>query len=445
MTQPLVEHPLHSSSPYQGYVYAYPHKTAYRRLAPPRLLHDVWAAESRSQLFLYVHIPFCEQRCGFCNLFTSVAHDDQRFGRYLEALRRHAEATAEALGSDARFHRLAIGGGTPTILDADQLERLFRIVTEVMGVDPRLLPTSVEASPQTATADRLSVLRAFGVDRLSLGVQTFNEAESKLLGRTQRLADVHRALQTIRDLRFPTLNIDLIYGGDGQSAASWTATIAEALRYNPEELYLYPLYVRPCTGLAKLQRQWDDERLALYRLGRDRLLEAGYRQVSMRMFRRGDVTANDLPAPEYCCQDDGMVGLGCGARSYTRSLHYSSEYAVRRAGVLDILEGYMSRSVASLGMVDFGLELGRDEQVRRFVLKSLLRVAGLDRAHYFRRFGTDVFDDLPMLLELVDVGLATLDASTLSLTDAGLERSDAVGPWLCSADVRSRMAEYQWR
>ena len=106
---------LLSESPYGSYTYSYPHKTAYRTFDPPIPLADLWSQEDRSALFLYFHIPFCEMRCGFCNLFTLVNTDDSLEKRYLEALRRQAEQTRIALG-DAAFSRIAIGGGRPRIL-----------------------------------------------------------------------------------------------------------------------------------------------------------------------------------------------------------------------------------------------------------------------------------------------------------------------------------------
>src|SRR4029453_1273246 len=102
-------------TPYVSYSYAYPHKTAYRRLPVPVPLRDLWAAEGRDALFLYLHIPFCEMRCGFCNLFTTANPKGDFAAKYLTTLRREALRTAAALGP-ARFARLAIGGGTPTYL-----------------------------------------------------------------------------------------------------------------------------------------------------------------------------------------------------------------------------------------------------------------------------------------------------------------------------------------
>ena len=143
----------------------------------------------------------------------------------------------------------------------------------------------------------------------------------------------------------------------------------EALRWEPEELYLYPLYVRPLTGLDRRGTGVEpDLRLVCYRAARERLLDAGYAQVSMRMFRARHAPNSDGPA--YCCQSDGMVGLGVGARSYTQTLHYSSEYAVGATSVRQIIQDYVNVDYQPVAV--YGTTLDAEEQRRRFIIQSLL-------------------------------------------------------------------------
>ncbi len=478
-------------SPYQSYLYAYPHKTAYRRIEPAIPLGPLWAGERRDALFLYVHVPFCEQRCGFCNLFTQPVPEDGRLEAYLATLERQAAVVRRALDEGGAFAigRAAIGGGTPTLLDARQLER-------VLGAMRRTgyarAPMSVETSPETALPERLAVVVGGGADRISMGVQSFVDDECRAVNRPQRAADVHRALRAIRDAGPAVLNIDLMYGLPGQTEATWRASLEAALAYAPEELYLYPLYVRPLTTLgrkvaragaapalriasaapvapgvpgAPAEAELDRRRLALYEQGRDLLRAAGYQQVSMRMFRRvseagagagagaagaagaaaGAAGAPAAPAaPVYCCQDDGMIGLGVGARSYTRRVHYSSEWAVGARGVREIIDRWLATPDAAFAVADYGFVLDLDEQRRRWLILSLLSAEGLDPAAYRRRFGRDAGTDFPELAELIARGLAEIAADgALRLTPAGLARADAIGPWLGSAAVRRRMAEYE--
>ncbi len=426
-------------SPYQGYLYAYPHKTAYRRLDPRPPLDEVWAGERQDALFGYVHLPFCEMRCGFCNLFTRANPPAEQVTAYLAQLRREATAVRQSLAPGASFARLAIGGGTPTYLTAPELEELFGIVADAFG--DAAVPLSVETSPATATPDRLAVLAAHGTTRVSIGVQSFLDAEARAAGRPQRLGEVLDALQAIRDARVPVLNVDLIYGIDGQTAASWQHSLDEALRWQPEELYLYPLYVRPLTGLgrrAHARADWDRQRQELYHQAVDVLTAAGYVRHSMRQFRRAGAPTPD--GPDYCCQDDGMVGLGCGARSYTTELHYSFDYAVAVSEVRAVIDDYLSRPPDDFRHAEIGFRLDAVEQRRRWLLKSLLRAEGLDQRAYRDRFGTTHDDDFPQLAELVDRGW--LDASRTTLTAEGLAWSDAIGPWLVSGPVRAAMEAY---
>ncbi|MEW1907810.1 STM4012 family radical SAM protein [Kitasatospora sp. NPDC085895] len=437
--------PATADSPYRAYVYAYPHKTAYRPLPGRPVLRELWAGEPQHALSLYLHVPFCEVRCGFCNLFTRIGSPEGLTTAYLDALERQASAVREALDADARFALAAFGGGTPTYLTAAELERLCDIAEQRMGADLQAVPLSVEASPDTATADRLAVLAERGTTRLSLGVQSFLDEEARSAVRPQKRAAVEAALGRVRAAGIPVLNIDLIYGIDGQTEKSWLASLDAALAWQPEELYLYPLYVRPLTGLGRRTAdgptpEWDAQRLALYRAGRDHLLASGYEQVSMRMFRRtGAATAS---AGEYACQTDGMVGLGCGARSYTSSLHYSFDYAVDAREVRGIIDDYVAAE--DFTRAEVGRAMDADESRRRHLLQSLLQADGLELASYRRRFGSLPAEDFAAELAAFEArGWLAGTSGRLALSAEGLAHSDAVGPMLFSPAVRAAMDAYE--
>ncbi|KHD07597.1 coproporphyrinogen III oxidase [Candidatus Thiomargarita nelsonii] len=426
---------LLKQTPFQAYSYAYPHKSAYRPLKPPQALHEVWATENRNALFLYIHIPFCEMRCGFCNLLTLARPTNDFYPRYLDALKRQSEQVSEFLG-EYSFARLAIGGGTPTFLDESALATVLDIAQKTLGAEN--IPSSVEVSPETATVSKLSLLAERSIDRISIGIQSFIDAENRTIRRRQNIKTVTQALENIRHNGFPTLNIDLIYGIEGQSLDSWLYSLREVLRFQPEEIYLYPLYVRPLTGLDG-QRFSSDIRMQLYRLGREFLLENNYHQISMRLFRAAHAPANEK-APIYCCQEDGMLGLGSGARSYTRALHYSSEYAVSRRNVKDIIMDYCQRTFK---MAYYGIELDENEQKRRYFIKSILQIEGLNLEAYRCQFGTEVLGDFPELAELLRLGLCEYyHEQKLIPTVEGLAYSDIIGPWLISQSVKQRMESF---
>ncbi len=439
--------PVRADSPYRSYVYAYPHKSAYRPFAERPHLYDLWAREDASALSLYAHIPFCEMRCGFCNLFTRSTPPAEQVTAYLDAFERQAETVAACLPENSSFARAALGGGTPTYLTADELARVYDTVERHFPVDMGAVPVSVETSPATATPDRLQVLDARGMTRISMGVQSFIDSEAHAAGRPQKRAEVDRALAAIRDHARADLNVDLIYGIDRQTARTWEYSLDTALSWEPEEIYLYPLYVRPLTGLGRRAREWDDHRLALYRQGRDHLRERGYEQVSMRMFRRADAPEPLASAPDHSCQTDGMVGLGCGARSYTGTTHYSFDYAVGVGRVRSIIADYVGRDGADFARAEVGFVLDEDERRRRHVLQSLLRVEGLEVADYTSRFGSHPVADFPEEFAAVSergwLEGGAVDTPTVRLTEEGLAHSDSVGPDFFSARVNRLTAEYE--
>ncbi len=428
-----------SGSAYVQYQYGYPHKTAYRALPRPMRLDEVWANENQEALSLYVHVPFCEMRCGFCNLFTVAGPREEPMARFVATLDREAMALRRAMPR-ARFSRVTVGGGTPTLLPPPLLARVLRTITETMGARTQDVPFGVEVSPETTTPERVKLLDDAGLERVSIGVQSFIDAETRALARPQERRQVERALDLLRNSGARTLNIDLIYGIEGQTRASFIESLEAALRWRPEEVYLYPLYVRPRTFLGKSSRAWDDFRLELYRAGREWLLERGYRQLSMRCFRASH--APGASGPAYRCQDDGMVGLGVGARSYTKTLHYSSEWAVTPKAVRGIIDGWCDRDDASFDFAHHGVQLNGAEQRRRHLILSLL-ADGLDAREYTTKFGADAGDDFPELRALVELGLAIEGVNGWRLTDRGVERSDALGPWLQSPDVSALMAAYE--
>ena len=425
---------------YAGYAYAYPHKTAYRHLDPIVSLRSAWSCEDKDSLFLYVHLPFCEMRCGFCNLFTLAHPPGDLIAAYLRTLELEALHVADALGP-AKFARMAIGGGTPTFLEPSQLDQLFDAIAKIFSIPLGQIPLSVEASPPTATLEKMQLLKGRGATRASIGVQSFVESEVSACGRAQRNQEVYAALANIRAAGIATLNIDLIYGLPGQSIGSWIKSLEMALSFCPEEIYIYPLYVRPLTGMSRLGMHDEDVRAACYTAGRELLIAAGYQQLSMRMFRLACAPVSEGPA--YCCQDDGMVGVGCGARSYTRGLHYSREFAVGRGGIKTILQSYIDRTPEQFDSIDYGCRLDAHEQRRRYMIKSVLRSEGLSLSAYRARFGTEACADIHELLALIDQGFLSMHGDMLRPTQKGIDYSDVIGPRLFSPAMCRAMQGFE--
>lgn len=419
---------------FRGYAYAYPHKSAYRQLDPPVDLRSAWADEDKNNLFLYVHLPFCEMRCGFCNLFTTVQPAQDFVAQTLDAITRQSQLWSELI-QPQRVVQMGFGGGTPSYLEIDELKRLFNHIQNTWPVNFQSIPISFETSPATVDREKLQLLKDVGAKRISMGVQSFIEEDLKSIGRPQSQHQVDIAIENIKQQDFDVFNLDLIYGNTGQTHDHWIATVETALAHRPEEIFLYPLYVRELTGLGKHGYSPAEHRHQLFVAARDRLLDAGYCPVSMRHFRLETVQYTT----DHQCQEDGMIGLGPGARSYTRQLHYSSDYAVGQGGVRKIISDFNLKSETELCHADYGVHLNLDEQKRRYVIRSLLQTDGLDISAYRKRFESTLDVDFPQLQQLLDLHLAERTAKTWRLNLDGLAYSDAIGPWLYSPAVNSRM------
>lgn len=427
------------SDQYAGYAYSYPHKTSYGKFPEPVELRDLWKGENKGSLFLYVHLPFCEFRCGFCNLFTTVQPAEELVAKTLDSISRQSRVVAEAVRPQ-RIAQVAFGGGTPSFLNVLELETLFQTLDRHWPIEWGEVPISFESSPATVTKEKLQLLRSYGVSRISMGVQSFSPADLKSLGRPQRFEEIASAVHEIKLSRFPVFNLDLIYGNEGQTLLSWSQTLDEALKIDPEEIYLYPLYVRKLTGLGRTGKSAQEERHEFYWKARSRLLNAGYTQRSMRLFRKQSVTETS----EYSCQEDGMIGLGPGARSYTRALHYSSEFAVGQKSVRKIIHSFNQRSDHQYAQADYGVRLTLNEQKRRYFIKSILQSNGMLFEDYRNYFASDLFGDFATEInQLVDMGLANVQDSRIILNENGIAWSDTIGPWLYSPEVVARMEEFE--
>jgi oxygen-independent coproporphyrinogen-3 oxidase len=434
---------------YPGYVYGYPHKKAYCPLPRPVPLQTVWAEEDRRHLYAYVHIPFCGQRCSFCNLFTHVPADGDPATAYLDALAREADAYAAVL-TPCRFNRLYIGGGTPTFLDATQLQRLLRILRDSLGIEPSATDGCIEVSPETIDPEKVAILREAGFHRLSLGVQSLVEEELRQVNRRFDF-DLHRqAIALIGAAGFPLFNIDLIYGLPGQTAASWRYSLERAIDTPANSLFLYPLYIRPLTGLGKRQRNSLDEFAApttrqmagMYDWAVERLHLAGFRQMTMRQFRRDELTGT--ADEEYRCQHDGMVGLGAGARSYTMGLHYSMPWRMVARNIRGVIEQYQQRMLAGETAVSHGFVLDEDERRRRFLILSLL-FDGLDTITFIRTFHADARELFAPVWEALDAeGCLHDDGRFIRLTPRGVRHADVIGQLFFSPRVEQLIEAYEY-
>ncbi len=426
-------------NPYIQYMYSYPHKTAYGPLEGISL-HDFLPCLQGSQNGLYLHLPFCRTKCGYCNLFSVTGQKEEQVDRYLEAVGRQSRQYQELLAPYGTvFQELVIGGGTPLLLTEGQLERMFRILEDgfVYTKDRGMV---IETSPGETSREKLKILKQAGVTRVSMGIQSFSEEELGTLRRQHGAARAEEALALIKSFDFPCVNVDFIYGIPGQTADSLLETLKKAVSHEPEEIFLYPLYVKHG---ASLQRAWKDgqvlhpeEALIQYREAGAYLRSEGYRQDSMRRFVRG----KEARAYSECSMGTSLA-LGCGGRSYVGALHFCSPYTVTRQGCLEQLERFIHTE--DYTGITHGILLTEEEQKRRYVIRHLLIRPGLWLSGYEEQFKSSPADDFPILNVWMKQGYVSRESGYLTLTEAGLSLSDWLGPQLISEEVRRKMKEWE--
>jgi oxygen-independent coproporphyrinogen III oxidase len=290
-------------------------------------------SEHATARHLYVHLPFCARRCGYCDFVTVVGRRGQH-GAYVDALLRELELERELLASE--LETVFLGGGTPTLTEADALARLLRAL-------PAAREVTVEANPETVTPELARLLRRCGVDRVSLGVQSFRP---RLLAVLERIAvpdDVRRAFYHLRDAGFDNISLDLIYGIPGQEPADLDADIEEALRLAPEHLSCYELEAKPGTRFThahgdELARQAEALEGYFERVV-ELLVSAGYRWYETANFCRCPELAGgrDLRSRHNLAYWRGRdyLGLGVGAVSTVAGRRWRT--TPRLAGYVDAL------------------------------------------------------------------------------------------------------------
>ena len=260
---------------------------------------------------LYVHLPFCAHRCGYCDFVTVVGRGGQH-AAYVRALLAELELERPTLAPE--LETVFLGGGTPTFTDASQLERLLDAL-------PPAAEVTVEANPETVTPKLAALLRRKGVDRVSLGAQTFRPKLLRVLDRVAGPDDVRLAFYHLRDAGFDNISVDLIYGIPGQEPADLDADMAEALELRPEHLSCYELEAKPGTRFAhahgdELRRQAEAMESYFERVV-ETLVGAGYRWYETANFARLDEGGRDLRSCHNLAYWRGRdyLGLGIGAVS----------------------------------------------------------------------------------------------------------------------------------
>lgn len=327
----------------------------------------------------YIHIPFCHQICHYCD-FNKVFFKNQPVDEYIETLGMEMKMFVEKYKDHLHMETIFLGGGTPTALSADQLERLFELIKQHIPMQHVQEFTS-EANPDELTYDKLVVMKNNGINRLSLGVQSFDADILSRLGRTHSNEHVYKTIQMAKDIGFTNISIDLMYGLPGQTMDQWKYTLDKALELDLPHYSAYSLIVEPKTVFYNLMTKGK-----LILPGED--LEADMYDVLMTAMKSKGIDQYEISnfaKPGFHSKHNNLywdnveyAGFGAGAHGYALGNRYANIGPIKK---------YMDALVSKEFPVNSMHEVTAVERMEEEMFLGLRKVAGINKNSFEEKFG----------------------------------------------------------
>ncbi len=364
---------------------------------------------------VYLHIPFCRSRCSYCDFATDVYRSSGAVERYVAAL--ISEIQNSRIDIESAADTVYFGGGTPSLLLPQQVERIIEVVRDRFGISVDTEIT-MEMNPATVTLESLTAYRSLGVNRASFGVQTFDDTALKLLARGHNADDARNTFKLLREAGFDNISLDLIAGLPGQTLGQWEQNLDEALSLSPEHISLYLLEIHQGTPLAEQIRSGretrPDEELAaeMYEMMLDRLGAAGYAQYEISNF--------SLPGRESRHNSkywtlDPVFGFGVSAHSFDGRERYANERDTAK---------YVEM-ISSSGIAEIKREAV--DLCSEYIFLGLRLDAGIEMADFRIRFGVEfVVKYENEIASLLESELVEIDDGRIRLTRFGKLYSNEV-------------------
>ena len=360
-------------------------------------------------LGLYLHVPFCSSICNYCN-FNRGLFDVALEARYVAALEREIASAGDGSPVDTIY----FGGGTPSLLDPQRIRGLIDRCRLAFDVTPDVEIT-LETNPETSTRNRMGGFRAAGVNRVSFGVQSLDDAELRRLGRVHSAARARAAVAEARAAGFDNVSIDLMMWLPGQTRVDWLASVDAAIALAPDHLSLYLLELYPNAPLREEMARggWslapDEDAAEMYLQGLAALDGAGYTQYEIsNVSREGRTSRHNL---KYW-SDGEWLGFGCGAHSTRNGARWKN---------LSSTTEYIDRVTAGETPAVDCRALTRDERLEEALFTGLRLTEGVDTAAVGARYGVDVWRRFGVGLQpFVDAGVLRREPGRLRLTREGM-------------------------
>ena len=347
------------------------------------------------KLGLYIHIPFCSSKCGYCDFF-SARHSEKVMDQYLTALLMHVREYGDTPLIGYEIDSIFIGGGTPSFFGERRILSLIKEIYKTMNVT-RDCEFTVEVNPNSADASLFRGLRKAGVNRLSIGLQSCIDTELTLLGRTHSFHDFSVCYENARRAKFDNISIDLMYGIPSQDLKSFAHSLDTVIRLAPAHVSLYGLKIEDGTPFAAkktiLALPEEEEERRMYFLAISKLEDYGLYQYEISNFSR-DGRQCRHNTKYWNCEE--YIGLGPAAHSYFCGSRYSYKGDLElyiTSFTKDALESADYDIYKSGGIYDDYFEISPKEQINEYVMLRLRLTEGVNTADFKSRFGVD-FDSI---------------------------------------------------
>jgi len=372
---------------------------------------------------LYVHIPYCLVKCPYCdfNAYGARTWPEDRYVDALCAELRHY--LSQAPWQEQRVETIYFGGGTPSLFAPAAIARLLQLLATLCDLAPDLEIT-LEADPASVTQDKLAAFHAVGINRLSFGIQSFQPALLKTLGRLHSAEDALRTLAWAREGGFTNLSLDLIFAVPGQTLPMLEDDLSRSLSYLPEHISLYNLTYEENTPFFTMKRKGqllpvdEDDEVAMYGLIRERCTAKGYQHYEISNFARPGFSSRHNA--KYW-QGEDYLGLGAGAHSFSREPAWGRRWSNEKNP-----KTYMNKALAGGDACSFTETLTRAQACGEFLFLRLRQLEGFSLALFAERFGQSLTDAFPHVVDLCAERLLREESGKIKLTPQGLLVADTV-------------------
>lgn len=387
-----------------------------------------YAAKPDGPLSLYVHLPFCESRCSFCACHVVVTKRESVADAYLGRVEREAQIVAERLGEGRPLLQYHWGGGTPTYYPAATLARLHRSLTRWFDVQPGA-EIAAEVDPRVTTREHLETMWDLGFNRLSFGVQDLNPIVQQRIGRGQTAEETVELYEIAREIGYPSINLDLIYGLPGQTESTMSTTLDTVTALRPERLAVYSFAYVPWMRPHQRRIPEDDlpgreKKFQLLSMLTERLTTAGYRAIGMDHFA--------LPEDELAIAADAGT-LTRNFMGYT-TRRGAGVIALGSSGISDIagayaqnhrrLADYYSSIDAGELPVERGYGLSEDDLIRRYIITELMCNGRIRSTDVGERFSVDFTTTFAAERDVLSAPGGLVDEGMVQVTDEGIEATE---------------------